>query len=115
MFVSKASRGRPSLPRTAGAAYALSCMITGAAAVYPDPMSMGSRSFMHRGEDFGSHHPAPEIPIYYVIPFIIIIVGIIAFMIWLIISDEKADAKRRSNEKRARGLKYGKADPRYHE
>jgi len=96
--------------------------LAGVAAVYPDPMgyATGSRGFGNRGSrGLGGSgvrsDPRPDVPFYYVVPFVVIVVGLIAFMIWLIVSDERADAKKRDNDKRARSLKYGKADPRYAE
>lgn len=92
----------------------------GASAVYPNPLGFGGggRNFLRQGE-YNVHGlnngPPPDVPFYMIIPFVLIIVGIITFMIWLIVSDERADMKKRENEKRARSLKYGKADPRYAE
>jgi hypothetical protein len=61
------------------------------------------------------NEPVGDIAIWVIIPFVLIVVFIIAFMIWLVVSDEKADAKKRELDKRAKGLKYGRSDPRYFE
>lgn len=57
--------------------------------------------------------PPSTPPFYIIVPFIIIVVLFIAVMIWLIVSDERADARRRADEQKARGLKFGRMDPRY--
>lgn len=84
---------------------------------YPDAMGLhgtGARAaFGQRNKADSSHEVVENVAIWVVIPFVLIVVFILAFMIWLVISDEKADSKKRELDKRAKGLKYGRSDPRY--
>lgn len=92
-----------------------------ARAFYPDGMGHGGTGARaafghgHRHKAGSQHEAVDNIALWVVIPFVCIVVFIIAFMIWLVISDEKADSKKRELEKRAKGLKYGRSDPRYFE
>jgi hypothetical protein len=53
-------------------------------------------------------------PYWLIIPFICIVIGFLIVMIWLIVADERQDARRKADEKKANSLKFGRMDPRYH-
>ncbi|KAJ1624962.1 hypothetical protein T492DRAFT_844373 [Pavlovales sp. CCMP2436] len=88
-------------------------------AFHPDASHFHGGGFGQRGPgQRGPGHSGGEldsIPIYYVLPFVALIIATISLMIYFIITDEKKEAKQRALDKRASSLKFGRADPRYYE
>jgi hypothetical protein len=89
-----------------------------ASAFHPDSMHFGGHTnnapFGNRGAG-GAGGELNALPIYYVVPFVLLIVATIAMLIWFIVSDEKKEARQQALDKRASSLKFGRADPRYYE
>ena len=110
----------PNMPTGAHLPALMLVLVTASDAFYPDPVGLGINGLGAKGPMRGkpgrprADHGTPEMAMWLVIPFVLIVIFVIALMIWLIISDEKADAKKREDEKRARSLKFGRMDPRYH-
>lgn len=66
------------------------------------------------GRRFKRARQPSQPPYWLIIPFILVVVGFVVVMIWLIVSDEKQDAMRRADDAKAKSLKFGRMDPRYH-
>lgn len=86
-----------------------------AGAFYPDQMGLGLYGF--HGAQFMKNMPPADklttISIWWIVPFVLVFVSVIAATIWLVVTDERADARKREDEQRARKLKFGRMDPRY--
>mmetsp|Transcript_19313 Transcript_19313/g.64747 ORF Transcript_19313/g.64747 Transcript_19313/m.64747 type:complete len:128 (+) Transcript_19313:2-385(+) len=104
------------MPAAAAVCATLATLIPSCGAFHPDagpfqPMGGFGRALAKHGKLEGV---IPQIPVWVIALFAIFIVSIIAFLVYLIISDEREDARRRADEEKARSLKFGRMDPRYH-
>lgn len=100
------------------ALWPLPLLVSTTAAFYPDAVGIhglggfgGPRALGGKAMDGTTIPPMPRGLIAFLA---LLVIAAIAFMIYLIVRDEREESKRVEEEKRVRGLKFGRMDPRYH-